>query len=258
MKNILLSLISLVILFHLDAQELIVHKKDGSQSSFPISTIDSITFETSGGSEDGTFTDSRDGNVYGWVKIGNQIWMTENLAYLPQVQPCDADHDSYSEPQYYVYDYEGTNVNQAKNQAEYQQYGALYNFEAAKTAAPDGWHVPTDEEWKELEMFLGMSADAADNLGFRLSGEVGRKLKCPYGWDNDTSGENLYGYCALPGGHFVGNGCASLLDYACFWTATEKSSDRAWWRYFSAGSDGVSRNHIGKNHAQSIRCVKDQ
>lgn len=257
MKNICITTFLFFILFELSAQDLIVHQNDGNKAIFPINTIDSITFVT-GESESGTFTDNRDGNEYGWVKIGNQIWMTENLAYLPAVYPDDQENASYTEARYYVYGYDGTSVSEAKNETNYQQYGALYNFEATKTAAPEGWHVPTDEEWQDLEMFLGMSADATEDLGTRTSGEVGKKLKCPTGWDNDTSGENLYNFCALAGGHFVGNGSASILDQACFWTATEKSNDRAWWRNVYAGSDGVFRNHIGKHHAQSIRCVKDQ
>jgi len=257
MKNICITTFLFFILSSLGAQDLIVHQNNGSKTTFSISTIDSITFVV-GESESGTFTDSRDGNEYGWVKIGNQIWMTENLAYLPDVFPGDQANSSYDQARYYVYDYDGTSVSEAKNEENYQKYGALYNFEATKNAAPEGWHVPTDEEWQELEMFLGMSGDDAGNLGTRLSGEVGKKLKCPTGWDNDTSGENLYNFCAIGAGHFVGNGFASVLDRACFWTATEKDDDRAWWRYVYTGSNGVFRNHIGKHHAQSIRCVKDQ
>lgn len=257
MKKIYFTTFLFFFLSGLNAQDLIVHKNDGSTATFPISTIDSITFVVAD-SASGTFTDSRDANVYGWTKIGNQIWMTENLAWLPDVYPDNQENSSYTEARYYVYDYNGTNVSEAKNDENYKKYGALYNFEATKNAAPEGWHVPSDEEWQELEMYLGMSADDAENVGTRLSGEVGKKLKCPTGWDNDISGENLYNFCALAGGHFVGNGSASILDRACFCTATQKGDNEAWWRYVYAGSDGVFRNHIGKHHAQSIRCIKDQ
>ena len=86
------------------------------------------------------FTDPRDGNVYPCVKIGNQVWMTENLRYLPSVNaPNDG---STTEPKYYVYGNTGTDVEVAKATTNYQTYGVLYNWPGAMASAPTGFHVP--------------------------------------------------------------------------------------------------------------------
>ena len=93
----------------------------------------------------GYYTDPRDGYTYKTIKIGNQIWLAENLRYLPQIGNG-----------YYVYNYHGNNVNEAKETQNYRNFGVLYNMNAAKEACPVGWHIPSDEEWKELERYLGM------------------------------------------------------------------------------------------------------
>ena len=94
-----------------------------------------------------------DGKTYKTVKIGNQWWMAENLAYLPSVGPYDI--QSVINPMYYVYDYLGTNVNEAKATENYRTYGVLYNWPAAKSACPIGWHLPSDEEWRDWKYFWG-------------------------------------------------------------------------------------------------------
>jgi hypothetical protein len=99
------------------------------------------------------FTDPRDGNVYQCVRIGSQVWMTRNLAYLPEVTPT-ASWNSTSEAQYAVYDYTDTDVAEAKETTNYQTYGVLYNYDAAIISAPEGWHTPSDEEWNILERYV--------------------------------------------------------------------------------------------------------
>ncbi|MGI6410801.1 MAG: FISUMP domain-containing protein [Bacteroidales bacterium] len=83
--------------------------------------------------------DARDGNAYKTVKIGNQIWLAENLKYLPSV--VGPGTESESTPYYYVYGYNGTNVTDAKATSNYATYGVLYNWTAAMDACPDGWHL---------------------------------------------------------------------------------------------------------------------
>ncbi|MDD4178128.1 MAG: FISUMP domain-containing protein, partial [Bacteroidales bacterium] len=79
--------------------------------------------------------------------------MKENLAYLPNVsQPDDG---SQTSPFYYVYGYEGFSVPEAKTTPNYQTYGVLYNWPAALTACPQGWHLPSDNEWTILTDYLG-------------------------------------------------------------------------------------------------------
>ena len=96
--------------------------------------------------ETGTFTDPRDGKVYKTVKIGTQVWMAENLAYLPTVS--SKIEWSETSPTYNVYGYQGTSISDAKTTDNFATYGGLYNWPAAVTACPDGWYLPSDEDWK--------------------------------------------------------------------------------------------------------------
>jgi hypothetical protein len=110
------------------------------------------------------FTDPRDGTVYPCVKIGNQVWMTKNLAYLPSVNA--AADGSETDPKYYVYGYDGTDVATAKALDAYINEGVLYNYPAAIISAPTGFHVPSDEELNVLEVFtLGLQ-----NKAIKLTG----------------------------------------------------------------------------------------
>lgn len=102
------------------------------------------------------FTDTRDNYTYKTIKIGNQVWLAENLKYLPQIGNG-----------FYVYGYKGNKINEAKNTANFNKYGVLYNIAAAKKACPKGWHLPTDEEWKELEFYLKSTKEniSKNNVG---------------------------------------------------------------------------------------------
>ncbi len=105
--------------------------------------------------------------------------MVENLAYLHSVSDPEKGSDAF--PYYYVYDYMNTSVIEAKSTVNYTEYGVLYNWYAAKKACPDGWHLPSDEEWKTLEKHLGMGSSDADKVETRNSGGVGKKFKSSTG-----------------------------------------------------------------------------
>ena len=140
--------------------------------------------------------DSRDNHIYRTLKIGDQTWMAENLAYLPYASPqgCGPGGSKC----YFVYGYTGTNLNEARDNENYKKYGALYNFEAAKEACPTGWRLPTDEEWMVLEMYLGMPESAAASFGNR--GDIGKIMKSTSGWFLNGNGDNSTGLNILPCG----------------------------------------------------------
>jgi uncharacterized protein (TIGR02145 family) len=197
--------------------------------------ITSITSRASRSITYGSFTDKRDDRTYKTVKIGNQTWMAENLDY----DPGDGS---------WVYD------NDASNDAA---LGRLYDWKTARDACPAGWHLPSDEEWKELEVHLDMSKSDADTFGLR-GAHVGIKLKSAGGWSSGGKGIDESGFSTLPGGYRFSNGSFHDKGYgAYFWTSTEFDSNQAWFR--SLGYDGgdVGRNIGPKKYGFSIRCIKD-
>ena len=108
--------------------------------------------------DSGEFTDTRDSRIYKWVRIGDQVWMAENLKYLPEVQ-SNADFDAKGidlQPACGVYGYNGSNVGAAKTEDNYNTYGVLYNWYVTEqlNVCPVGWHVPTDDEWTELTSYI--------------------------------------------------------------------------------------------------------
>ena len=210
-----------------------------------------------------------DGKSYAIVKIGNQIWMAENLAWLPAVSLSSKGSDSLMH--YYVYDYEDSIVNTAKNSVNYKLYGVLYNWPAAMNAGrqdelttlttqggcPTGWHLPDDAEWKNLEMNLEMSPTAADSLYWRNSGEVGPQLKSSVNWFGEGDGSNRSGFTSLPGGYRnTHGGFRSFGTNAVYWSAS-RSDTLPWYRSLYYNENGVYRFTTSPGHGFSVRCVKD-
>jgi uncharacterized protein (TIGR02145 family) len=203
-----------------------------------------------------TFMDERDGNVYHYNQIGSQTWMTQNLAYLPAVSPPDT--CSITEKHYYVLGFEGNSAAEAKKTDNYAAYGVLYNWEAAMTACPEGWHLPTDQEWKTLERYLGMSEKEVDLMKEKKSGSIGKKLKYTSGWFNDGNGDNSAGFYALPGGYLnIDHTFDSFQKQTAWWTSSAVGNSQAIIRGSSFNTEGVFRNFFEKQHGNSVRCVKD-
>jgi uncharacterized protein (TIGR02145 family) len=211
----------------------------------------------------GTFIDSRDGHEYKRVKIGTQVWMAENLAYLPILNASQ--FGSNSNPFYYVYGYTGNVVTEAQKTFQYITFGVLYNWEAAKIGCPSGWHLPTDEEWKILEKHLGMSQSDLDGTDYRISGAVGGQLKetgTSHWISPNTGSTNSTGFTALPGGFMAHNtGYTGFMDIggaAYFWSATAYQTFGAWIRFLISGYPTIDRHYLARSEGLSVRCVKDE
>ena len=182
----------------------------------------------------GTVTDPRDGQTYTTVTYGNQIWFAENLNYETGTSWCYED-----------------------DPANGDIYGRLYEWNTAVTACPDGWHLPSDNEWKILEMYLGMSQTEADAM-FSRGTDEGEKMKSISGWANDGNGTNISGFNALPGGHRSNNGLFMGQTYsALWWTSTEYGGGNAWYRSVSNEDGKVTRMRLYESFGYSIRCIKD-
>ena len=159
-----------------------------------------------------------DGNEYNTVQIGTQTWMTDNLKTttyndgtpIPNVTD-GATWGALITPAYSWYNNDINNKD---------PYGALYNWYAVETEnlCPSGWHVPGDEEWKELEIFLGMTPEQADGIEWRGM-DQGTKLKNSSGWNGGIAdkGTNIVGFNALPRGYRNYDGNFNNLGLDALW-----------------------------------------
>ncbi len=204
-----------------------------------------------------TFTDNRDGHTYKWIPIGSQIWMAENLAYLPSVNLSTSVAPG-TIPNYYVYDYTGTSVTDARNTDNYNKYGVLYNWPASLESCPDGWHLPSDEEWKQLEMYSGLSQSEADAFFWRGTDD-GDKLKSEHGWNNDGNGTNVNRFSALPGGSYTGAGYFSNKGTVGVWASSTATGDgnSLIIRVLRDNYSSILRGEDARGNGFSVRCVKN-
>ncbi|MBN2001545.1 fibrobacter succinogenes major paralogous domain-containing protein [candidate division KSB1 bacterium] len=202
-----------------------------------------------------------DGNVYQTVKIGDQCWMAENLKVthysngdsIPNVIN-DSEWSNLSTGAYCNYNNDENNVT---------SYGRLYNWFAvddSRNIAPAGWHVPSDAEWKELEMYLGMSQSDADGSYYRGTDEGG-KLKetgTTHWISPNTGATNESGFSALPGGYRGDDGSYSYIGcFEYFWFISETNSTEAWYRELLYNYSEIYRGMVYKVDGYSIRCVKN-
>jgi len=170
-----------------------------------------------------TFKDSRDGKTYRTVKIDKMVWMAENLNFAAKGSVC----------------YENKNANCAK-------YGRLYNWDTALKACPDGWSLPSDDEWAALENYAG---------GVK---KAGTKLKSKAGWNNNGNGTDQYGFAALPGGGgSSGGGFGYVGIFGLWWSTTEDSANHARSRYMYYDGEHVGWDVYNKTYRLSVRCVAD-
>lgn len=229
-----------------------------------------------------SFADLRDNNVYYYVTIGTQTWMSGNLKYMPSVVPSAT--GSETEACYYVYGYQGTDVNEAKATENYEKYGVLYNWVAAngdiaptdavpsgiQGACPDGWHVPSEGEFFILTDYLSANGYNYDGTIGTGRAKVAKSMADPLGvWDGSGNtgavgnsdfppAQNKSGFSALPGGRKTNEGTFALRGSAAYFRTTS-----AWGTHdkqimlHSTWAD-VRTEPIGVRKAgSSIRCVKD-
>lgn len=198
-----------------------------------------------------------DGNIYHTVTIGTQVWMVENLrttklndgTEIPNVSDKTA-WDELATLGYCWYNNETSNK---------IFYGGLYNWYAINSGklCPKGWHIASDDEWKQLEKALGMTQAQADLDDWRGT-DQGTQMKTTSVWYNSGNGTNTSGFSALPGGYRDSFGVFYYIGINGFWwTSTENSSSHAWYRYLGGGFAKVTRSTYFKNGGFNVRCIKD-
>ncbi|HIO59393.1 MAG TPA: hypothetical protein EYN28_04385 [Flavobacteriales bacterium] len=188
-----------------------------------------------------------DGYAYSTVQIGDQCWFSENCRYLPEVSLTGP--ISTSDPYYYVYNYQFTDLGAALATSNYDTYGVLYNWPAVMTEAicPSGWHIPSDEEFTQLTDFLGGE------------GIAGGKMK-EAGYDHwsspNTGATNSSGWTGLPGGLSSSGGFSNSGNSGFWWSASESGSG-SWIRILDLSNDIVVRYSSLRSSGFSARCVRD-
>lgn len=216
-------------------------------------------------------TDIRDGYIYPVQKIGCQCWMAENLRFLPSVSAGANGAATYEH--YYVYGYHGSIPATAMQTENFETYGVLYNWHAAmqglvdnqddvRGVCPEGWRLPNDDDWKELEMRLGMTEQEAEGDGYRGTNQ-GSSLAgtMVYWFAGYITSDNQFGesgFIALPGGgrYFTGN-FDQLGASAIFWTSTKHGDNSAWIRSLHTHySSAVYRSISNLENGFSVRCIK--
>lgn len=206
----------------------------------------------------GSITD-QSGNTYKTVEIGTQTWMAENLkttkfndnGSIPNVTVNTA-WKNLTTPGYCWYDNDEA-VNKPK-------YGALYNWYAVKSGklCPAGWHVPSDAEFKVMEIYLGMTQAEADALLWRGT-DQGTQLKSETGWEAGANGTNSSGFSALPGGYrYHLDGAFNNIDKLGYWWSSDESGPAlGTYRRLDGDNDGVYREATVKAAGKHVRCLKD-
>ena len=176
---------------------------------------------------DSSITDPRDGQVYKMVTVGEQIWMAKNLNYEMAGSQC------YN-----------------KNASNCMRYGRLYTWDAAMSACPDGWHLPTYDELVSLIDYAS---------GQFLAGGV---LKSKENWNKCRHcdiANDMYGFSVLPAGVMNEDGAFDKMrEYGFLWSATEAESNQIPYMGFVNFSSVAMLLLGNKNKGLSVRCIKGE
>lgn len=197
-----------------------------------------------------------EGNIFDAVKIGNQVWMAQNMAVT-----VDNNGNKLVLGEDYFYP--------NGDESLVEEYGLLYTWYAAMRIAPKGWHLPTNEEWDELEEYVGSQKEyrCDDNPYY-----IAKALASTTGWKeddddftvgNDQSKNNATGFNAVPaGGYFsygyFSYGCYTFGNSALFWGATQRGSYYANLRHLDHTYAYVRRGNVSSEYyGYSVRCLRD-
>jgi uncharacterized protein (TIGR02145 family) len=210
-----------------------------------------FTFSCSGGDDVGNDPGSGSGgggegnNISGYrtQRIGNQVWMAENLNYDVAGSKCYGNDPANCAKYGRLYDWatamglpSSCNSNTCSSQINAKHRGIC----------PSGWHIPSDAEWDVLMTAVGGSSIA------------GTKLKATSGWNSGSNGTNEFGFAALPGGYGDSDGSFDGVGYGSFWwSASEGISNRAYNRDMDYGYEFVDYGTNGKSLLHSVRCLQN-
>jgi uncharacterized protein (TIGR02145 family) len=203
--------------------------------------------------------DSRDGKTYLTVQIGNQCWFAENLNVGIRI---DGTNDQLNNAiiEKYCYDNSESNCNLLGGLYQWDEMMQYSITEMTQGICPVGWHIPSDYEWKVMEMTLGMDPTVANAAGWRGTVEGGKlKAAGTQYWDSPNTGAtNSSQFTALPSGDRTSTGTFESLGYFTdFWTSTFIIDTQCWYRYLDADHSQIYRIDGNRKFGTPVRCVKD-
>lgn len=207
--------------------------------------------------EKGTVTDL-DGNVYVTVKIGTQWWMQSDLKTTRYNDNSsilnitdDTEWSSTTSPAYCWYN---------NNPSYGDTYGILYNWYAVGTGdlCPTGWHVPSDPEFKTLELYLGVPLADISVWGWRGT-DQGSQMKSTSGWNNSGNGTNSSEFTALPGGYRYGlSGTFNAIGILTYWwSSSQDGTSAAWYRRLDGANSDIYYASTSLKGGKFVRCIKN-
>ncbi|MBR2899378.1 MAG: hypothetical protein IKC23_07145 [Fibrobacter sp.] len=222
----------------------------GEASSSTESSTSSSSNESSSGSAFGTLTDSRDGQTYKTVVIGDQVWMAENLNYETTNSYCYNDTATYCDKYGRLYTWAAAmdSVGSWSTNGKGCGYGKTCSpTYPVRGVCPSGWHLPSQAEWDSLFTAVGGQSTA------------GQKLKSVTGWSGSGNGTDTFGFSALPTGFRDSEGNYFKNDgtYATFCSSTEILSYNASFVFLSYNGDDAFPYSDYKYYGFSVRCLKN-
>jgi uncharacterized protein (TIGR02145 family) len=207
--------------------------------------------------ERGIWTDSRDGKTYKITKIGEQVWMAENLNYNVSGSKCYGEDGLVYDKDELYKDERGITLSSSEIQANCDKYGRLYDWAAAMAVCPSGWRLPSNADWDKLYRYAD-GDEGMENLYY--SKMAGKYLKSKEGWNDykgkSGNGEDTYSFSALPGGGgYSGDDFYNVGDNGYWWSSSANNSNYAYLRGMDYYDDGAYWYHYDKDFLFSVRCV---
>jgi uncharacterized protein (TIGR02145 family) len=204
------------------------------------------------------FLDPRDEKLYNTVIIGNQCWMTQNLNIGTQINGTEDQTDNILIEKY-CYENQESNCDIYGGIYQWDEMMQYTTIESTQGVCPGGWHLPSDYEWKVMEMAIGMSKESADSFYWRGTTEGG-KLKVPgtYYWDSPNTGAtNSTLFTALPAGWVSSKVFVEKGYSAVFWTSSPTIGVYSWYRYLTADQSKIYRRDGYRPNGTSVRCIRN-
>jgi uncharacterized protein (TIGR02145 family) len=243
-------------------QSTLYYIKAYARNNNGISYGNEISFRSGTDPDFGSVTDI-DGNIYKSIQIGDQTWMAENLKTTrlndgtpiaivkDNIEWCGTAFNLRS-PKRTWYDNDSATYNN-KNGFIYNGYSVAVN-----KICPVGWRVPSDEDWKKMEIYLGMTVKQAEAENTRGTNQ-GLQLKDLSGWSDGGNGFNTSYFSGIPGGIRVPLGTFyGAGSHGQWWSSTKDVKyEFLWTRTLTANSQAVTRTLLGMQGGCSIRCLKN-